>query len=86
MDNFLYTAIKNDVERHLKYLRIFEIDKVSLHICPCRYIRNRYLLKNKNNVKELCEIFNVNNIDDLSYEILKQILSENQYISSKPKR
>ncbi len=86
MENLLYTIIKNDVKNDIELLNIINFYGTSLHFGPCMYIRNKYLLKNREYAKSLFKIFNVNNIDDLSFEILKQISFENQYISSNPNK
>lgn len=66
----LLNDIKNDIKGKIKKEDINEENIFNLHFGICLYIRNKYLYKNMDLIPELEKMFNIDNIDDLSFLIL----------------
>jgi hypothetical protein len=66
--------IKKDLKRKFILKNIDLTDELSTHWGVCLYIRNVYLWKNPELVKELNEYFKTTDVDALSHKILCEII------------
>ena len=71
MIKHILNEIVNDLKGQITLEEIKNLDKIWLDLGVCRYIRNKYLWKNPQNVKMFQEFFNVEHVDDISFAILE---------------